>query len=179
MSSITITEALAELKTIGKRLEKKHQFVQDYLMRPEHIRDPLEKEGGSPQSVTREMQSIHDLNERTLSIRRAVQLANERNTILVGNETRSISDWLVWQREIAPTRQRFLAALRQKIDGQRTSTMQRGGALAIAGSETKAGDVVVNISELDLAKDIEQLEYVLGYLDGQLSLKNATVVIDV
>lgn len=40
-------------------------------------------------------------------------------------------------------------------------------------------DIRVNVSENDLAKDLEQMETILGTLDGQLSLKNATVVIEV
>jgi hypothetical protein len=36
---------------------------------------------------------------------------------------------------------------------------------------------VININEQELAKEIELLEDTLGQLDGQLSLKNATVPI--
>jgi hypothetical protein len=174
----TITEALAELKTIGKRLEKKEQFVLAYLMRPESVRDPLEKEGGTAQAIARELQSIRDLNERVLSVRRAIQLANNATTITVGRETRSISDWLVWRREVAPTRQRFLASVRQRIDAQRNS-LKGNAAMVATNTDSKPGDIVVNVSELELANDIENMENVLGYLDGQLSLRNATVLIDV
>ena len=37
---ITITEALAEVPTIGKRIAKKQQFVQDFLARQAIVRDP-------------------------------------------------------------------------------------------------------------------------------------------
>lgn len=33
LTKMTITEALAEVKTLGKRLVKKRQFIQDYLAR--------------------------------------------------------------------------------------------------------------------------------------------------
>ena len=38
---LTITEALAEIKTIGKRVEAKRTFINGILWRPEAIRDPL------------------------------------------------------------------------------------------------------------------------------------------
>lgn len=42
--SITITEALAEIKTVAKRIEKKRDFIRAYLSRQEGVRDPLEKQ---------------------------------------------------------------------------------------------------------------------------------------
>lgn len=41
-----ITEALAELKTLNKRVEKKKEYVKAYLYRQEGLKDPLEKDGG-------------------------------------------------------------------------------------------------------------------------------------
>jgi hypothetical protein len=40
-------------------------------------------------------------------------------------------------------------------------------------------DIVVNVDEQKLAEDSERMEEVLGTLDGLLSLKNATVTIEV
>src|SRR5438105_988378 len=116
MPPITITEALAELKTIDKRIEKKREFVLGYLLRQEMFKDPLEKDGGSVSAIRREMQAIHDLEERKISIRRAIQQANERNTVTVAKQTRAIADWLVWRREVAPIQQQFLANIRGKIE---------------------------------------------------------------
>lgn len=44
--------------------------------------------------------------------------------------------------------------------------------------DAKPTDIVVNVDEQQLAKDIERLEETLGTLDGVLSLKNATVMLD-
>jgi hypothetical protein len=41
-----------------------------------------------------------------------------------------------------------------------------------------SSDFVVNVNERELADHIEELENTLGVLDGQLSLKNATILID-
>lgn len=54
--AITITEALAEIKTIGKRIDSKKQFVTSHLARQDGVKDPLEKDGGSAELLKRERQ---------------------------------------------------------------------------------------------------------------------------
>src|SRR3954447_22513178 len=130
MPPITITEALAELKTIDKRIEKKREFVLSYLLRQEMLKDPLEKDGGSVSAIKRELQAIHDLEERKVLIRRRVQAANERNTVTVGKQSRTIADWLVWRRDGAPIQQQFLASLRNKIEQARAEAARRGAGLS-------------------------------------------------
>jgi len=179
MARITITEALAELKTIDKRIEKKREFVLTYLLRQEMFKDPLEKEGGSVSAIRRELQAVGDLEERKVAIRRAVQKANELTTVTIGRFTRSVADWLVWRRDVSPGQSQLLTVLRTRIDGARREAIQRGGNLSAGGDGARSGDVIVNVNEQELARDIETLEEILGTLDGQLSLKNATTVIDV
>ena len=179
MAQITITEALAELRTIDRRIQKKREFVTTYLLRQEMFKDPLEKDGGSVSAIRRELQSIHDLEERKILIRRAIQQANERTSVTVGKQTRSIADWLVWKRDVAPTLQTFLAQVRGKIEQARQEAARKGAGLSASAEAAKPNDVIVNVNEQELARDIEALEETLGALDGQLSLKNATVLIDV
>ena len=179
MSKITITEALAEIKTIDKRLEKKRQFVLDYLVRQERIKDPLERDGGSVEAITRERQSIAGLEERKVQVRRAVQVANEGTELTVGKMTRAIADWLVWRREVAPDVQRFLQSMSVGIHNVREDAKRKGLAVITSGDiATNPADVIVNVDERALAESIEMLEEVLGGLDGQLSLKNATTYIE-
>jgi hypothetical protein len=179
MAQTTITEALAELKTIDKRIEKKREFVLTYLLRQEMFKDPLEKDGGSVSAIKRETQSIHDLEERKITIRRAVQRANEQNSVTVGRQTRTIADWLVWRREVAPIQQTFLANIRTRIEQARQEAARKGAGLSASAEAAKPNDVIVNVNEQELAREIEGLEDVLGTLDGQLSLRNATLTIDV
>jgi hypothetical protein len=180
MSQITITEALAELKTIAKRIEKKSEFVVACLARFEGARDPLEREGGAVQRVASERQAIGDLQERTISIRRAIQRANEATQITVEGESRPISDWLIWRREVAPQHKKLLERIRDGIQQARAEAKKRDSRVLGPGEggTTNFNDIVVNVSEAELAAEIEHLETVLGTLDGQLSLKNATVVVE-
>lgn len=59
MAQTTITEALAEIPTIEKRIEKKSEFILNYLYRQSAVRDPHEKDGGSSTLIHRELQAIH------------------------------------------------------------------------------------------------------------------------
>lgn len=176
--TMTVTEALAEIKTLGKRLEKKREFVNAFLCRQDAIRDPLLKDGGSATALAAERQSINDLETNLVNLRRGIQLANEREMVTLNGNTRSIADWLVWRREVAPGQKSFLGSMRQKIDGVREQARRNGMNLVQSGvTPAQPTDVIVNIDERSLANEIETLEQTLGTLDGVLSLKNATIMI--
>ena len=178
MSKITITEALAELKTISKRIKKKEEAISPYIYRQEMLRDPHEKDGGSAVFIEREMQAIEDLHERIVNIRRSIAKVNSETEVTVSGETRTIADWLVWRREILPSKQSLLAVLRQKIVSVREDAMRRG--LKVTTEETGVfSDIVVNINEKNLVFEIEHLEIIEGELDGLLSLKNATIFVNI
>lgn len=179
---LTITEALAELKTIGKRIEKKREYVGLFLARQDGVRDPLEKDGGSVKVIASERQAIGDLQTRHVAIRTAIQKINQATPITVEGETKTIAEWLTWRKEIAPGAQAFVTKLRHAVQQARQSAQQKGFAVVSASAttaDTKPTDIVVNVEESGLAAEAERLETILGTLDGQLSLKNATVTIDV
>lgn|SRR3990167_4041310 len=177
-AKLTITEALAEVKTIEKRIQKKREFVMSYLYRQEALKDPLAKEGGSGAAIDRELQAIRDLADRHVAIRAAIARANAETTLSVNGTTRSVADWLTFRREVAPTSSQFLREVRGRIDAVRSEASKRGFVTVAAGAEARPGDVVVNLDEMTLAKDIEAMEETLGQLDGALSLKNATTFVD-
>jgi len=174
---ITITEALAEIPTIEKRIIKKQDFIKSCLYRPATVRDQFEADGGATKLIYREMQSIHDLQERLVKIRAAISKANSENTITVEDQTRTIADWLTWRREISAKEQRFIMELLGQINNMRRQATMKG--LPVTTTDTGYSEqMVVNMDERMLAADVEQLEIVLGALDGQLSLKNATITLD-
>ncbi len=174
---LTITEALAEIKTIEKRVQKKREAILPFVFRQEMLRDPHEKDGGSAAVIEQELQAVSDLQERVISIRRAIQDANASTMVTVAGETRSLSDWLVWRREVAPKRQQLFVDIRNTINSMRAQAQQKG-LQVVAGESGNQTDIVVNLNERKLATQIETLEEILGNLDGQLSLKNATVTIE-
>jgi len=183
--SMTITEALAEIKTIGKRLEKKKQFVLANLGRDSRLLDPLE--GGSTEYIKRERQAITDLEQRIVTIRTAIQKSNLATQTKVGEMAMSVAEWLTFRREVAQGRQAFLASINQAVRGVREKVQKDGGRVSVAGvsataiveSEKKAYEVIIYLNERELLEEQEMLEKTLGDLDGKLSLLNATTVIDV
>lgn len=186
MAKLTLTEALAELETIDKRIRKKREFVLLYLTRPEDRRDPLEKKdnGGSPTLIAQELQSIGDLQERKISLRRAIAAANATNNLSIEGITRAIADWITWRRDISAEESAALGNMRGTIERARKEAQAPArsginyGAQAVVG-DGKGTDIVVNYPETTLASKSEQLENILGQLNGKLSLANATILIDI
>lgn len=179
--TMTITEALAEIKTIGKRLEKKKLFVQGYLWRQEGLKDPLAKEHGDSQTAIKsERQAVRDLQKRIIQIRTAIQKANTDTILTVADTTQTMAEWLIWKREVAPDHQQFLRDISNRLQQMRTDVQRKGLSVVNTSDLAKSPqDMIVNIDEHELAQEIEKLEEVLGNLDGQLSLKNATVMVEV
>jgi hypothetical protein len=185
MASMTITEALAEIKTIGKRIVKKRDFIGQYVARNDAIRDPFEKDGGSAVVMGREMQALADLELRIVRLRLAIQEANHRIEVTVQGVTKTLAAWLTWRKEVAPGRQQFCATLRQGLAKMRKDAQAKGltvgaaGAVASVSGAEVPQNITVNLDEKALAEESEQLETILGELDGQLSLKNATELITI
>lgn len=185
MSKITITEALAEIRTIDKRIEKKLELIEANLTRDEDRRDPLEKEGGQASVIAREKQAIHDLLEHKVDIRLAINEANANTELTVAGTTRTIAEWIVWRREASGKIGDMLTMQSRKIrlahqrDRVEIKTTPRLRSMQTDIDTTRSVDVVVNVNEAELSAEIEALENTLGSLDGQLSLKNATILIDV
>jgi len=179
---MTITEALAEIKTIGKRIAKKREALSGYIARQDSQKDPLQNDGGSVEFIKRERQAIRDLENRVVELRAKIAAANARTQVTVEGEVRSVADWLTYRREVAPGQQQFLGSLRSGVEGLRKQIAAKGFGIVSATAtvntaDVKPTDVWVNISEKELAEEIEHLETVLGGLDGQLSLTNATTAI--
>lgn len=186
MAKLTITESLAELKTISKRLEKKRSAVLPYLARDLRVKDPFEAKGGSAEFIRAERQGIHDLQERVIAIRTAIQKSNLETPIVIGQKTRSVSDWLTWRREVADGEKNFLSTLASGLKQFRNEIQRKGGTSTTNRSAEPSTydasappEMLVNIDEKLLLEQQETIETVLGELDGKLSLLNATTFVDV
>jgi hypothetical protein len=172
MPTITIAEALAEIATIGRRLDRKQQLVSAYLLREAQYRDPIRLEGGSSAVLARELETIRALHDRKVLLRRLIRQAYERTMVILGDRSRSLADWLRWRREVSARRAGFLQALTTRM-----SCARRQAAWLNEARADKPRDVLVHLDEQDLARQRETLEETLGSLEGQLALKNATVTI--
>jgi hypothetical protein len=187
MTQITITEALAEIKTIKARTAKKRQAIMGYLARDAKVVDPMEKSsGGSVEYVRAERQAIQDLELRLVRIRTAIQRANLDSKLTLHGFELSVSHWLNWRRDVAADQKSFLTAMYSTVLTHRQNALNRGyvAESAVSGSANITPDgakglLVVNVDEKALLAESEQIETILGDLDGKLSLFNATNVIEI
>lgn len=176
---MTITEALAEIKTILKRIQSKREFIETYQLRLDSLKDPLEKDGGSAKAVAEATQAVSDLENRIVALRAAIADANTSNTILLEGVEKPIADWLIWRREIAPGQERFLQTLTGRLAAARQQIIGKNYSWGKETPQDKQADIIVNIDETKLNKDKEKIKNILGQLDGQLSLKNATILLNI
>ena len=176
--TLTITEALAEIKTVNKRLATKREAMKGYVARQDGVKDPLEKSGGSEEFLRRERQACADLGQRVVDLRRGIHDANSITVITIAGKSRTIQDWLTWRREIAGGEQAFLSGLRITVNTIRQQAQRANAQLIPPGGQAQNPiDYMVNLDERALGTEIEQMEEILSTLDGQLSLKNATTVL--
>lgn len=186
----TITEALAEIKTIEKRIEKKRQAVLNNLARDSRLRDPLADADGmtSEKYVAQERQAIEDLETRIVLIRTAIHRKNLETSCKVGDTTLTVQEWLNFRRDVADKRKFFLTSITSYIRSLREQAQQKGARITGVGISSQAivqsGDkppveLVLHLDEKKLIEATEQHEQTMGELDGKLSLLNATTVIDV
>lgn len=180
MQKMTITEALAFLKTNEKKLDKKRESVSTFLYRSNGLKDPLEKDGGSEEFIKKELQAIADLERNHIKVRTAIQAVNLSVNLTINGTTMSIAEWLTWKKEVAYRQISAISDMRKKIQAARNEAA-RLGRVVVGGEKeaTTPTDLIVNLSEKSLAEEAERLEDTLGTLDGQLSLKNATVMVEV
>lgn len=174
MRTTTITEALAELKTLDKRLQSKGVFIAENSCRPKALADALEKDGGSPKLVAEALQSYRDLLKGREEIRLAIMRSNIDKTLMVEGEIRTVFSWLTWRREVAPHEKALLVNAQKFIREVRTKTA--------AWQKDQAGidiNIITHMSEKELSDRQEKIEKMLGDLDGKLSLFNATTTIEI
>ena len=178
-TEMTITEALAELKTIAKRIASKRAAVTQYLFRDAVLRDPHEANGGSKAFVAAERQALRDLRQRYANIRIAINRVNMETAVELLGTTRTIAEWIVWKREIHTMHAEELNAIANSIKTVRTKAASLGKQISSDKDSTGPQDVIVNLVEAAVLKEAEELAATLSTLDGKLSLVNATVRITV
>jgi len=173
----TITEALAMLHVTDKKIAKRREEILKYACRVTDLMDPIKSDGGSQVYVEKMYQSVEDLLNRMLDIKRAIRKANEGTELTVGKHTLSVADWLEWRRTLSVQIGRHNAQVASTIQNLRdhTGKMKRE---ASADSPNVNLDVMVNLNEEELARAAEEHEVILAELDGKLSLLNATTYVE-
>lgn len=177
MDKITITEALSEINLLKKKIEKKELIVAGNLIRVKHIKDPLE--GGSQFYVARELQAIKDLNKRYVKIKSAIAQANIKTLVTIGDDTKSIFDWLTWKRDIADKQTKLLQQINLGIKNHLDSQAQRPNVYKDDEGKVHLVEYELNVDYSTQLAAAQSLSDTIEKLDGQLSLKNATIQVEI
>lgn len=180
MRTMTITEALAEIRTLEKRVAKKREEIQQYLYRQHGIRDEMEDHGGSAAYIEKLEQSIADLLSEHTWIRTEIQRMNLLTVLEIEGIEHTVAQWLVWKREISEGERTHVATITQMMASMRERARRDG--VAAVSRETDAEDrkdYILHIDPAAHAERADQLEKVLGLLDGKLTLVNSTTTIDI
>jgi hypothetical protein len=181
MTKMTITEALAEIKLIHSKLEKKRTRILENLIFIKNKADPLESEGGTLNFMHSEVQSIAALEENICAYRAAIMSANLLHTAEILGKTKSIYEWLVWKREVVDKMKIFYQTIymktKEKVDHAKL-TPYVINKLDV-NTPPELADVVPSLNYMEFSKKHEHICDILSKLDGILSLKNATIVIEV
>lgn len=179
MAKLSVTEALAEVSLIEKKVASKRAYISQNLGRSSAVGDPLEKSGGSDKVITETFQAISDLDKRRVAIRSAIQGKNCEAKLTINERTMSITDWLNTRREVAPGHLDFLKQL--NTAQQQLKTQFERQPQILKGDDGKQ-TIITPVFHIDPAwvqKELETWETMMGELDGKLSYLNATTFIEI
>ena len=170
---ITVTEALGKISLIDKQIDAELAAVAPYIAYTDNLKDPLEKDGGSKNFVKSRVQSVDDMLKNKNRLRVAINTANLSNKVTVAEETRSVAEWLIWRRECLPKQKHVVNQLLQAANNLRsrvnTSNQQHNQSVG----------VVSNLDEKKLNEEVLKIQSIENNLDTQLSLFNATTLVEV
>lgn len=178
-TKITITEALSEINLISKKLQSKKDVVLGNLFRNDVQKDTFLNDGGSEAYIGRELQSINDLMRRVVSIRSSIAKANTENKITINDRTMTINEWLNWKRDVSEFEKTFFAQVSGNIKKGLDDSASRPQLMKADDGTIKIINITPNVNYADTLKKQQDVVEVLEKLDGQLSLKNATIFIEV
>lgn len=179
MAKITITEALSELNLIKKKIEKKQAAVLDSLTRLDHMPDPFEDIGGSRAFVKIELQAIDDLRRQFVKIRSEIAKINTTTDVSVMGSTMTINEWLNWRREQATESRDFAYSVANKVKSAMDQHANRPPLVKDDQGNIRVINIIANVDYYKCLEKQQTISDMMEKLDGQLSLKNATTMIDV
>lgn len=174
---MTVTEALAEIKLIQKKVDKKIAAMNPCITRFEHQKDPYPD---SAVMIRGEVQSIEDLYTNLSSIRKAISKANLETTMTVGTTEKTVTEWLTWKKEIYDPLNKIYSGLVSTATNEISRNAKQPSLVTKTDSNdaTQLAKLVINVDIPTLNKKMEQIMEINEKVDGLLSLKNATVVIE-
>jgi seryl-tRNA synthetase len=131
------------------------------------------------QYLRSEIQSIEDLRKKWVKIRSAIAKANTDNTITIGSTTKSINEWLNWKREVAQEESKFAVSVHVRIKNAMDESVQKPQVVKDDSGQVKICKLLANLEYPEFLKKSQEVDEILETLDGKLSLKNATIMVEI
>ena len=176
---MTITEALAEIKLISNKLEKKRQFVLQNTMKVKQAPDSMAADGGIKQVIQSELQSIADLEDRLCGLRWAIMRTNTTEIIEIMGKVRTLYEWLVWRKEVSNNQKYFYKQIYDVTKNEMDSLAKAPRLYKPNDDSTPTlVEIEPNLDYMSYAAKAATVGEILDKLDGILSLKNATLLVD-
>jgi hypothetical protein len=176
-----ITEAMSEIKLFVKKISSQREFILRNLTREEWRKDPFEKDRTTQEEqVKAAIQSIGDLERNIVAYRYAITKANIKERISLEGMDMTVAEWLIWRREVLPLRRQLLYNLVNQMAS--IGKDQTASKRSYSGKDTEKSELmnyIVNISDKWLKEETEKLEAIEQRLDGQLSMINANVGVEI
>jgi hypothetical protein len=179
MAQITITEALSEINLIKKKIQAKQSKIQGMLTQVEHLPDPWAQLGGAQIVIKQEYQSICDLQYRLQLLRTGISAVNLQNEITIGQFIKTIHNWLIWKREIYKSHEQFIRVVNSAVKSYIDQASKSPQVYKDDTGNVQLVKTKVNIEYPEWQRYEQELMEINEKLDGQLSLKNATILIEV
>lgn len=176
--TMSITEALAEIKLIQNKLQKKQQWVLQNLTKARHTTDPFASTGGIQKAAQAELQAIADLEKRMLIIRKAIMQSNVLTEATVLDKTQTIYEWLVWKKEIAKQSALFSQTIYTHTKSALDKIAHTPQAAKVEDNKTILVELDANTDYMKASVDAAYIQEILDKLDGVLSFKNATTQVE-
>lgn len=170
-----ITEALAEVNLLTKKINEKQTFCKTLLVRKEHQEDPHSSNGGSSEVYRKEVQALHDLRQRLIEIRSKISQANLKTKLKIGDSEKTIFEWLTWKREVYPGKIEFYKEILSGLLQAQNYEKSRPEVYTDKDGNQILAKNIYNVGVGDIQKVVESTEETFMKLDGQLSLLNATI----
>ena len=165
MDKMKLIEAMKELKLIVAKISRNREETIKYSSGLSNEKPVFETEKAQSEYVARLIQSTEDLVKRYLDLKSAIEYTNLKTKVTIHGETRSISEWLVYKRNLAGIRHHAYQAANDSVALGRKSK----DAAAL-----KDVQIVRYYDEAVMNAKLRNLIEILGSLDGTLEVINAT-----
>ncbi len=163
-----IIEALKNLKTIQKRMEKNCQEITQYCAYVSTETPAFETEDKQRSEVATRIQANMDLEAEYLRLKKAIETTNLNVKITIGVRTYTITELISIKRVMGKYHTMTYAALNPQVVMNRLNEVFRKG---IDG--TNPARVIVLYKEEDKNKNLRDWEDFMSQIDGKLEVLNA------